>query len=114
MAGRHGNKGVVARILPAEDMPYMDDGTPLDILSYPVGRSFPYEYRSAFGNRIRLGRQYLGRLVLRSGFPIPHHRTDRRKAKGRRFTGHLQDETSGWTDRGILCESRVLRDYLLP
>ena len=35
MAGRHGNKGVVARVLPAEDMPYMDDGTPLDSASTP-------------------------------------------------------------------------------
>ena len=33
MAGRHGNKGIVARILPEEDMPYMEDGTPLDIRS---------------------------------------------------------------------------------
>ncbi|MDR2808458.1 MAG: DNA-directed RNA polymerase subunit beta [Spirochaetaceae bacterium] len=37
MAGRHGNKGVVARILPVEDMPYMDDGTPLDLCLTPLG-----------------------------------------------------------------------------
>ncbi|MDR2631878.1 MAG: DNA-directed RNA polymerase subunit beta [Spirochaetaceae bacterium] len=37
MAGRHGNKGVVARILPEEDMPYMEDGTPLDICLTPLG-----------------------------------------------------------------------------
>ncbi len=37
MAGRHGNKGVVARILPEEDMPYTDDGTPLDICLNPLG-----------------------------------------------------------------------------
>ncbi len=37
MAGRHGNKGVVARILPEEDMPYMDDGTPVDIVLNPLG-----------------------------------------------------------------------------
>ncbi len=37
MAGRHGNKGVVARILPQEDMPYMEDGTPLDICLTPLG-----------------------------------------------------------------------------
>jgi len=35
MAGRHGNKGVVARVLPVEDMPYLDDGTPLDICLNP-------------------------------------------------------------------------------
>ncbi len=37
MAGRHGNKGVVSRILPSEDMPYLPDGTPLDIVLNPLG-----------------------------------------------------------------------------
>ncbi len=37
MAGRHGNKGVVSRILPVEDMPYLPDGTPLDIVLNPLG-----------------------------------------------------------------------------
>ena len=37
MAGRHGNKGVVSRILPKEDMPYLPDGTPLDIVLNPLG-----------------------------------------------------------------------------
>jgi DNA-directed RNA polymerase subunit beta len=37
MAGRHGNKGVISRILPAEDMPYLPDGTPIDIILNPIG-----------------------------------------------------------------------------
>jgi DNA-directed RNA polymerase subunit beta len=37
MAGRHGNKGVIARILPVEDMPYLEDGTPIDVLLNPIG-----------------------------------------------------------------------------
>ncbi|MFP6609201.1 MAG: DNA-directed RNA polymerase subunit beta [Deltaproteobacteria bacterium] len=37
MAGRHGNKGVVSRIVPEEDMPYMDDGTPIDVCLNPLG-----------------------------------------------------------------------------
>ena len=37
MAGRHGNKGVVSRVLPQEDMPYMEDGTPLDVCLNPLG-----------------------------------------------------------------------------
>src|SRR2546425_47355 len=37
MAGRHGNKGVIARILPTEDMPYMPDGTPVDLVLNPLG-----------------------------------------------------------------------------
>ncbi len=37
LAGRHGNKGIVSRIVPVEDMPYMEDGTPLDIILNPLG-----------------------------------------------------------------------------
>ncbi len=37
MAGRHGNKGVVSRVLPEEDMPYLEDGTPVDIILNPLG-----------------------------------------------------------------------------
>src|SRR4029077_19689984 len=37
MAGRHGNKGVVSKIMPAEDMPYLEDGTPVDIVLNPLG-----------------------------------------------------------------------------
>ena len=37
IAGRHGNKGVVSIIVPREDMPYLDDGTPVDIVLNPLG-----------------------------------------------------------------------------
>ena len=37
MAGRHGNKGVISRIMPVEDMPYLDDGTPVDLVLNPLG-----------------------------------------------------------------------------
>jgi len=37
LAGRHGNKGVISRVLPVEDMPYMEDGTPIDVILTPLG-----------------------------------------------------------------------------
>ena len=37
MAGRHGNKGVVSKVVPIEDMPYLDDGTPIDLILNPLG-----------------------------------------------------------------------------
>jgi DNA-directed RNA polymerase subunit beta len=37
MAGRHGNKGVISRVLPEEDMPYLEDGTPVDVVLNPLG-----------------------------------------------------------------------------
>jgi DNA-directed RNA polymerase subunit beta len=48
MAGRHGNKGVIARILPVEDMPYLEDGTPADIILNPLG----------VGKRMNIGQIY--------------------------------------------------------
>ncbi|NED91445.1 hypothetical protein G3I76_66620, partial [Streptomyces sp. SID11233] len=37
LAGRHGNKGVISKILPIEDMPFLEDGTPVDIILNPLG-----------------------------------------------------------------------------
>ena len=50
MAGRHGNKGVVSKIVPVEDMPYMENGKPVDIVLNPLGSSKSYECRSNFRN----------------------------------------------------------------
>ena len=61
MAGRHGNKGVVARILPEEDMPYLEDGTPVDIILNPIG----------VPSRMNLGQvleTHLGRAANQLGF----------------------------------------------
>jgi hypothetical protein len=57
MAGRHGNKGVVSKIVPVEDMPYMADGTPADIVLEPAGRAFAHERGSGAGSALGLGRQ---------------------------------------------------------
>ena len=46
MAGRHGNKGIVARIVRAEDMPFLEDGTPVDIVLNPLRSTIAYEYWS--------------------------------------------------------------------
>ena len=45
MAGRHGNKGVISRILPEEDMPYLEDGTPVDVVLNPLGCPVAHERR---------------------------------------------------------------------
>ena len=55
MAGRYGNKGVVAKILPAEDMPYLPDGTPVELVLNPLGVALSNERRSNFGNSSRMG-----------------------------------------------------------
>ena len=56
LAGRHGNKGVISKILPVEDMPFLADGTPVDIILNPLGVPSPYEHRAAARDAPRLGR----------------------------------------------------------
>ena len=56
MAGRHGNKGVVSRILPEEDMPYLEDGRPVDIVLNPLGVPSPHEHRADPRDAPGLGR----------------------------------------------------------
>ncbi len=56
MAGRHGNKGIVSRIVRAEDMPFLEDGTPVDIVLNPLGCAFAYEPWADLRNCSWLGR----------------------------------------------------------
>ena len=55
MAGRHGNKGVIARILPEEDMPYLPDGTPVEIVLESARRAVANERRTDSRNPPGLG-----------------------------------------------------------
>ena len=64
MAGRHGNKGVVSKIMPVEDMPYMADGTPVDIVLNPLG----------VPSRMNVGQILEVHLGLGGQGPRPAHR----------------------------------------
>ena len=55
LSGRHGNKGVISKILPVEDMPYMEDGRSLDIMLSPLGVPSRNESWSNIRNPLRLG-----------------------------------------------------------
>ena len=57
LAGRHGNKGVISKILPIEDMPFLADGTPVDVILNPLGVPSPNEHRAAARDAPRLGRE---------------------------------------------------------
>ena len=85
MAGRHGNKGVVSRILPVEDMPFLEDGTPVDIILNPIG----------VPSRMNLGQileTHLGwaaeRLGMRIATPV--------------FDGATEDDIQNWLSQAAL------------
>jgi DNA-directed RNA polymerase subunit beta len=63
MAGRHGNKGVVSRILPEEDMPYLEDGTPVDIVLNPLGVPSRMNVGQILETHLGWGARELGRQV---------------------------------------------------
>ena len=67
MAGRHGNKGVIARILPEEDMPYLPDGTPVEIVLNPLGVPSRMNVGQILETHLGLGRKGAGRSVCDSG-----------------------------------------------
>jgi DNA-directed RNA polymerase subunit beta len=60
LAGRHGNKGVVAKILPIEDMPFMDDGTPIDMILNPLGVPSRMNLGQLFESHIGMAARRLG------------------------------------------------------
>jgi DNA-directed RNA polymerase subunit beta len=68
LGGRHGNKGVIARILPVEDMPFMADGTPVDILLNPLGVPSRMNVGQLFETHLGMAARALGMRVTSPSF----------------------------------------------
>lgn len=68
MAGRHGNKGVVARVLPVEDMPFMEDGTPVDVILNPLGVPSRMNLGQLFETHLGMAAEALGYRVATPSF----------------------------------------------
>ena len=71
MAGRHGNKGVVARILPEEDMPYLADGTPLDVCLNPLGVPSRMNIGQIIESELGMVGRYLNQYFESPAFQTP-------------------------------------------
>jgi len=68
MGGRHGNKGVIARILPVEDMPFLEDGTPIDIILNPLGVPSRMNLGQLFETNLGMAAKALGIKVATPSF----------------------------------------------
>ena len=77
MAGRHGNKGIVARVVPEEDMPFLPDGRPVDIVLNPLGVPSPNERRSDPRDPPWVGREDARLLREDAGVPGRERARDR-------------------------------------
>jgi DNA-directed RNA polymerase subunit beta len=68
LAGRHGNKGVIARIMPVEDMPFMEDGTPVDVILNPLGVPSRMNIGQLFETHLGMAARALGYKVASPAF----------------------------------------------
>ena len=68
LGGRHGNKGVIARIMPVEDMPFMEDGTPIDIVLNPLGVPSRMNIGQLFETHLGMAARALGMKVASPSF----------------------------------------------
>ena len=104
LAGRHGNKGVISKILPVEDMPFLADGTPVDVILNPLGIPGRMNFGQVLETSPRLDRQagLEGRGQARSG-PRRSRRGRAQAAPGTKvatpvFDGALEEEIAGLLD----------------
>ena len=95
MAGRHGNKGVVSRILPQEDMPFLDDGTPLDIVLNPLGVPSRMDIGQVLEVHLGFAYRKLGQKIATPVFDGAHEADIREALKE---AGYREDGKSILTD----------------
>lgn len=110
MAGRHGNKGVLSRILPIEDMPYFEDGTPVDIVLNPLGVPSRMNVGQVLETHLgwasrELGRQ-IGEMVDKVGDAKALRERLEKLFPGEDSKKYLEEAT----DEGVLEQARLLRN----
>ncbi len=89
MAGRHGNKGVISTIVPVEDMPYLDDGTPVDIVLNPLGVPSRMNVGQVLETHLGMAAKGLGNKINAM------LKTQETTAKIRRFIEEIYNKTGG-------------------
>ena len=109
MAGRHGNKGVVSRVLPEEDLPYLEDGTPVDIVLNPLGVPSRMNVGQILETHLgwaakNVGRAAATRCSRRTSGPTSSGRSSRRSSRGSRARA-----TSGSASSSRTCRTRAAR-----
>ncbi|MFM2397514.1 MAG: DNA-directed polymerase subunit beta, partial [Pseudomonadota bacterium] len=107
MAGRHGNKGVVSRIVPVEDMPHMADGSPVDIVLNPLGVPSRMNIGQVLEVHLGWAAKGLGKKIgnmLQAQAKI----AEVRKFLAKIYTGDQADEIASFTDEEVIELSRNL------
>jgi DNA-directed RNA polymerase subunit beta len=105
MAGRHGNKGVISKIVPSEDMPYLDDGTPIDIVLNPLGVPSRMNVGQILETHLGWASAGLGRQI---GELIDKVRKSAKTADLRKFLNHIYTDPTDRKDIAALEDHGLL------
>ena len=92
MAGRHGNKGVISRIVPVEDMPYLEDGTPVDVVLNPLGGPSRMNVGQILETHLGWASRGLGKKIEKMLAAI---NSGESKEPLKKFLGEIYDDNSG-------------------
>ena len=104
MAGRHGNKGVISRIIPSEDMPYLEDGTPVDVVLNPLGVPSRMNVGQILETHLGWAASGLGSKINKM---IYSEDTDNTKIK--KFLSEIYGEKQFKSDLSNLSDSQIIQ-----
>ena len=110
MAGRHGNKGVIARILPEEDMPYMPDGTPVEVVLNPLGVPSRMNVGQILETHLGWASRELGNKIRRLFTDEARAELLRKEIKGLYHSSPLGAAVDNLDDEQVLDLARSLTD----
>ena len=113
MAGRHGNKGIVSRVVPIEDMPHMEDGTPVDIVLNPLGVPSRMNIGQIFETHLGMAARELGKQIGEKLEEIKQKRAvtdDLRKIMGKIYGKSVAEKLDKMTDTDVRAQAALLKD----
>ena len=113
MAGRHGNKGIVSTVVPIENMPYMEDGTPVDIVLNPLGVPSRMNIGQILETHLGMAARTLGQQIGKVLDEVKAKRAvtdDLRSLMGKIYGGEIAEKLEKMTDTDVRAEAALLRD----
>jgi len=113
MAGRHGNKGIVSRVVPIEDMPHMEDGTPVDIVLNPLGVPSRMNIGQIFETHLGMAARELGKQIGEKLEEIKQKRAvtdDLREIMGKIYGKNVAEKLEKMTDTDVRANAELLKD----
>jgi len=113
MAGRHGNKGIVSKVVPIEDMPHMEDGTPVDIVLNPLGVPSRMNIGQIFETHLGMAARSLGQQIGAVLEEVKQKRAvtdDLRTIMGKIYGKAVAEKLEKMTDTDVRAEAALLKN----